>query len=167
MELSVKDRLILSNQYLILEKLYPEEAAEFANDRKAIENGYTLHYRDITGRFGEELPEPNCQHVYNILEMYRALTFGYQELENKEGIEERNLKFPGFDGNNETDLFSYCTFLITDKGLYQELEGDLNSHMPMLDIYDKMLNEWEKSPNKMKLTRDDIIRLTSVGNPPE
>ena len=75
--------------------------------------------------------------------------------------------FQGFDGNEETALFSYCTYIIEDLGRYKELKGDLNSHTPMLDYYRQMLKEWEKSPNKMKLTRDDIIRLTSVGNPPE
>ena len=164
MELSVKDRLILSNQYRILEKLYPDEAADLANDRKAIEDGYTLNYGWLTGRLLPELSEERCQEVWNILEMHRAL-FIYKDLKNKEGIEAP--RFQGFDGNEETALFSYCTYIIEDLGRYKELKGDLNSHMPMLAVYAKMLDEWEKSPNKMKLTREDIIRVTSVGNPPE
>ena len=108
MELSLKDRLILSNQYRILEKLYPEEADSLANDRRAIENGYTMNYAWLTGHLLDELSEERCNEVWDILEMHRALNFTYRNLKDKEGIDEKKLKFRGFDGNEETKQFSYC-----------------------------------------------------------
>ena len=41
-------------------------------------------------------------------------------------------------------------------------EHGLNSHIPMLDIYRKMLKAWNASADKYKLTRDDIIRITLI-----
>ena len=39
-KLTTLDRLVLSNQYRILEALYPDEAETLAIKREAIENGY-------------------------------------------------------------------------------------------------------------------------------
>lgn len=44
MKLTKVERLILSNQYSILEKLYPEEAEHYHLQKKIVENGYSLHY---------------------------------------------------------------------------------------------------------------------------
>ena len=44
-KLSLKERLFLQNQYLILEKLYP--AGGYAEKRTIVENGYTYHYPDL------------------------------------------------------------------------------------------------------------------------
>ncbi|MFA0674070.1 YfbU family protein, partial [Vibrio sp. 10N.222.51.A6] len=40
MKLDKKERLALVNQFLILEKLYPEEADYYAQHRQAISEGY-------------------------------------------------------------------------------------------------------------------------------
>ena len=49
MKLDIKERLALSYQLKILEKLYPEDQEYYANHRKAIEDGYELHYRCLSG----------------------------------------------------------------------------------------------------------------------
>ena len=162
MELSMKDRLILYNQYAILEKLCPEETY-LANAKKIIECGYTLNYDWITLHLSLELPEERCGEVLDTLVMYRALNSTYRDLKDKEGIDEEKLKFRGF---LELDQFNYCKFIIEDCQQYEEFKGDLRSQVPMLDLYREMLREWVKSSNKIKLTREDIIRITAVGHPP-
>jgi len=83
----------------------------------------------------------------------------------KSGIEEQRIRFPGFDGNNETKQMActryYCNL---DVGKYQELDrGDnFNSHRPMLDRYRQMLAEWKKSAKTYELTKDDTIRIASA-----
>ena len=44
---TLEQRLILINQYKILEKLYPEEAETYSQHREILEEGYTLHYNDL------------------------------------------------------------------------------------------------------------------------
>ena len=38
------ERYILSNQFRILEALYPDEASHFATTREALEHGYEILY---------------------------------------------------------------------------------------------------------------------------
>lgn len=164
MEFSRKERLILCNQCLILEKLYPEEAEGYAQTRKALEKGWALHYRAIAENiYEDELSEQECQEVLDILNMYSFLTFAYKKLKDTEGIDEHRIKFDGFDGNSETSRMGYVRYFIKDLGRFQELDsgGDLNSHIQSLHRYQKMLREWQMSPDKFKLTKDDIIRITS------
>ncbi len=40
---SIADRILLANQYLILEKLVPEEAESYREKRTIVENGYESH----------------------------------------------------------------------------------------------------------------------------
>lgn len=164
MDLSLKERLIISNQLKILEKLYPDEAEYYAQHRKAIENGYKLHYSWLTEYFFDEMSEEECSEVLDILEMYRAITLSYNELKDKSGIEENEIRFRGFDGNDETRQFSYANYFIIDLGRYNELRygaehPGFNSHCSMLDKYRRMLSEWQKCSDKQNLSNDDIKRI--------
>ena len=164
MELSKKDRLIIANQLKILAKLYPSESNEYENQRKAIESGYSLNYSGIFDSIYDEMSKEECQEVIDILNMYRAITFSFQKLKDKVDIDEYYLKFQGFDGNNETDQYSYVCYFVIDLNRFQELKygleyPDLNSHSPMLEKYRKMLEVWKKSCNKNKLKKEDIIKI--------
>lgn len=164
MELSKKDRLIIANQLKILAKLYPSESNEYENQRKAIEYGYSLNYSGLFDSIYDEMLKEECQEVIDILKMYRAITFSFQKLKDKIGINEYHLKFQGFDGNNETDQYSYVCYFIIDLNRFQELKygleyPDLNSHSPMLDKYRKMLDVWKEYNNKNQLTKEDIINI--------
>ena len=78
MKFSRKERIILCNQYLILEKLYPEDAEDYAQTRKALEHGYALHYSDLAENiYEDELSEQECQEVLDILNMYSFVTSAY------------------------------------------------------------------------------------------
>ncbi len=164
MKLSKKDRLIIANQLKILAKLYPSESNEYENQRKAIESGYSLNYSGIFDSIYDEISKEECQEVIDILNMYRAITFSFQKLKDKVDIDEYYLKFQGFDGNNETDQYSYVCYFVIDLNRFQELKygleyPDLNSHSPMLEKYRKMLEVWKESYNKNQLTKEDIIKI--------
>jgi len=165
MEFSRKERLILCNQCLILEKLYPEDAEGYAQTRKALEKGWALHYSALAQNIYEDgLSEQECQEVLDILSMYSFLTFAYKKLKDTEGIDEQSIKFDGFDGNSETSRMGYVRYFIKDLGRFPELDsgGDFNSHIPRIHRYQKMLREWQLSSDKFELTKDDIIRITSA-----
>lgn len=84
MEMKKVDRLILSNQYRILEALYPDERDAYAKLRAVIEGGYSLHYSDLAECLNEELIPQQCEEG-DILEMFRSLQVGYQKLTDNQG----------------------------------------------------------------------------------
>ena len=171
MKLSKTERLILANQFKILELLDPNEAEGYGNHRIALEDGFTLHYSDAFQNIWDELPEDECRYVLDVLDMHRALHFSYEKLKDRAGIEERSIKFSGFDGNNETHHMSYCRYFCDRLGRYKELadhghEG-YNSHMPTLDMYRRMLGAWEAMGKPHELTKDQIGEVQMARVHPE
>ena len=55
MKLTKSERLSLTYQMKILEKLYPEEAAQLSQNRTALEEGFTLHYEWIFESLRDEM----------------------------------------------------------------------------------------------------------------
>ena len=94
MKLTKQERLILSNQYRILEKLCPEEADAFSKQRIAIEEGYPLEYD--WKHLCDEMSETECEEVIDILSMFSSLVCSTLELKDKSGVELQKIKFPGF-----------------------------------------------------------------------
>ncbi len=165
MNLTKKDRIILSNQLKILEKLYPDEAEYYANHRKAIEYGFRLHYSWIAEHIDDdEMSEEECKEVLDILDMYRAITYSYKKIRSETNIDENEIRFRGFDGNNETKQFSYTNYFINDLGRFKELKfgseyPDFNSHCPMIEKYRRMLTIWNSYTDKFNLSEEQIKEL--------
>lgn len=169
--LDLKERLNYVYQLRILEKLYPEESAYYAQYRTALESGFELHYQDMFEELNEdELSMEASQEVLDILEMYRGIIFSYQALKQKSStmLTEDRVKFPGFDGNEESRLMAYVIYFINTLGRYSEIQslshGYYNSHAPMLKTYQNMLRKW-KSSNAMgeyTMTEEEILRLLDV-----
>src|SRR5712691_4996753 len=105
MKLSRTERWILVNQYSILEKIDPENAADYAEARQALQDGYELHYDWIAEGVYDEphtMSEAECREVIDILSMFSALHYSYEALSDKSDIDEHRIKFIGFSGNGET-----------------------------------------------------------------
>lgn len=163
-KLSWKERLMLSNQLRILEGLYPEEAGDLANYREAIEKGYELHYGDASHIYPDDecFPAGQCQEVIDILDMHRALSTSYQDLK-KPLIEESDIKFCGFDGNNESSQMAYAGYFMNTLNRFKELRdysdySDYNSHSPTLDFYRRMLEVWRSYGDKRFNLSDEQIK---------
>jgi len=171
--LTIKERIFLANQYLILEALYPENSKVYKGMREIVENGFELHYSELNLTTVESrLSEKASLEVMDILDMYRALNDSYKRLENKESITEEDLQFEGFDGNNESDLLNYAQFLIFTQGRWREvLEGrpefDLNSHSHVIEVYRRMLKVWHNIGKKFVLNRDEIKQILDAKTHPE
>ena len=156
MNLSKKDRLIISNQFKILERLDPVEADYYANQRKAIEHGYELHYDWLAENMYDGLSREECQEVLEILSMYRSFDRSFHRLDDKEDLSEEAIRFDGFDGNNETNQYSYVRYFILDLGRFDELAYNaeatsFNSNCPMLEIYRRRISVWNEYENKLHL----------------
>ncbi|EGQ7778932.1 TPA: YfbU family protein [Vibrio parahaemolyticus] len=164
MKLSKKERLSLVNQFLILEKLYPEEADYYAKHRQAIAEGFELHYDWIYENLYEGLSEEDCRMVLDILDMYRTIHFSSLKCSDTRVHEHYWLKFPGFDGNNESSFMAYCRYFIVDLDRFNELRygqeiPDFNSHAPTINKYSSMLYIWREMGKPHKLSAEQILKI--------
>lgn len=165
MDLTKKERVIIANQLKILEKLYPDEAKYYADHRKAIEYGFKLHYSWVAENIdANEMSEEECKEVLNILDMHRAITNSYNRIKEETELTIEDIRFRGFDGNNETRQFSYTNYFVNDLGRFDELRygseySDFNSHRPTIDKYRRMLDIWNEFPEKFKLNEEQIKQL--------
>jgi uncharacterized protein len=162
------ERLILANQYRILEHLFPHVAA-YGEARNALERGYVRHYnRAAPWLSDDELTESEATEVLQILEMYSTLKLLFKQLPDTAGIDAERIEFPGFSGNEESKQLGYTRFYCElDGRRYSELSRRdyFDSHYPMLGTYRAMLKEWLSSKNRHRLTKDDIIRIISKREP--
>lgn len=164
LELDKKERLFLSLQYQILEKTDPDNAKYYERNRIAVENGYALHYEWLTEHIDEGLTEAQCKLVLDILDMYRAMHFAHKALGVKTQIKSDDIRFQGFDGNGESEYLGYVKYFVLDLERYTELLDsqkypDFNSHCPMLDTYERMLEIWKDLPNRHRLSEREIHML--------
>ncbi len=172
MELTRAERLALYNQYLILERLYADDADEYAKAREVVSSGYELNYDWIAERiYRQTVSADRCREVLDILEMFRTLERSYDQLDQKPDVKESDVRFHGFDGNSETDYLGYARFVMEKEGLYTDLahgEGfgdNLNSHMPTLWRYIPMLREWQQIPTSQRyeLDAEGIALIVAAG----
>lgn len=163
MNLSIKDRLFLKNQYRILEALNPDEKGFYEKANEILELGFELEYDALTRNIDRNVVTiQECEEVIDILDMFDALKISYAGLQDNSEIEEYQVKFLGFDGNNEAKQLLYARYLKKDDR-FADLENvDSNSHLPVIPMYRRMLGEWNRSDNKYELSKDDIVRITNA-----
>jgi len=160
------ERRVLANQYAILEKLDPDNAAFYAKNQKILEEGYSMFYSEVLP--SDEVKYNRCQYVTDILNLYRALDRSYNELDDKSGIDPDDIRFDGFDGNNESDLLSFAEFLKEEGRFKESLKGDLNSHSMTEHRYDRMLDRFKAISQKhdvaaqWDLSKDEIKQIIAI-----
>src|SRR5260370_11662197 len=112
-KLTVVERIILRNQYLILKQLNRDEAEQYEKLIAIVEDGYEHDYGQLAAAFsGDTMPEEDSAEVIDILDMYSALQMSRKELADKAAV-----AFPGFDGNDEREsrYLGYARFLVEDR----------------------------------------------------
>jgi uncharacterized protein len=146
MQLTKVEWMLLINQLLILEKLAPDEASQCVPMRKALEDGFSLHYGDLFEFMGDDVPESLCKEVIAILQMHRVMNQAASRLGPLAGITAEMLRFRSFDGNTESEALAYANYFIRDMNRFTELAGphsDLNSYALMFAIYRRMHAAWK------------------------
>ncbi len=161
--LSKIERLKIANQFRILEKISEgDEAQQYAVRAEVFERGYTYLYDEVLEHFWEEMPQAVAQEVIDILQLNRAITFSVQDLPETERADlPERAKFEGFDGNNESEHFSFATFLCEEMSRFNELQI-VNSHCPTLDRYRAQLKKWADLGKKQRLTKEQIEALLAA-----
>lgn len=159
MELSLEQKLILANQYEILKRVDPAQEQHYGLLLTCLYEGYYQDFENLIPHFDQPLKEEVRKEVRDILEMFRAL---YPPQYHAAKITPPAI-FAGFDGNEESAHYSYARFLLEERDLWRESKtGDYNTHSNVLADYRKMLEEWEISKDKFRLTEDDISRIVAV-----
>lgn len=100
-------------------------------------------------------------HVLQILGIYGDMQDSYAQLEDKTGIVEEDLKFRGFDGNNEGELLHFADAL-RKAGRFETTIGPQakNSHMPTTETYSRMIQRWKELGEPLyPYTREMIIAI--------
>jgi uncharacterized protein len=163
LELNLKDRLILYNQSRILAALYPEEADFYRRMGTVFHNGYEQLYGWYTDTFYQPMSREESAEVFDIMQMCDDVAYGIEQLKDKSGIEPLHGAWIGFDGNNESSYLGFASHLVEEERRFVRLSktpwgDDMNSHMPTLDTYRRMLKVWRPihARHVHPLTKADI-----------
>lgn len=127
LELSLKERLFLANQYNILAKLADDEyeADGFKELSEIMSEGYSRYYSKAVEHFSEELTQEQCEFVVHVLELYRALRWSWENnADVKANVEEREVLFQGFDANDSVEcrFMSYYEFMVGTQDKWAEIK---------------------------------------------
>ncbi|MBN8660783.1 MAG: YfbU family protein [Candidatus Obscuribacter phosphatis] len=154
--LSKVERLNFANQFAILKALHKDnkhEAGYYEYLEEIFRRGYESLYHECFDKLWTALPTEVAELTLDILEMHRALLWSLGERPNPADIE--RVKFQGFDGNSESQYLSFAKFFTADGSRYSETKV-VNSYMPTLDRYKKMLAEWERMQREQQLSKAQI-----------
>lgn len=147
---------------------------------KAIDTGneWAISYRygDFLGFKDTTLPS-EVSYVYNILDMWGFIEEAAEELtqDEKKELEQKaapfgkSLKFPGFDGNNESRYHSIAHFIANETDGFggRFAKRDLNSHTRRVDVYQRMYEHfqpWRDNYPERPLNVDELVMLLNARN---
>ncbi|SFN30969.1 hypothetical protein SAMN05216516_10591 [Izhakiella capsodis] len=162
MDISHAQRLIISNQYRLLALLEPTQEKHYRRLSTIVERGYGLQMRELECELGVLISEETCRNVVQTMEMYHALQVSWNNLKEKNGINERRLSFLGFDAATEGQLLGYVRFLIESEGRYSDFDAGqhgFNAQTPMWEKYQRMLAIWQTCPRQYHLSSNEIAQV--------
>jgi uncharacterized protein YfbU (UPF0304 family) len=159
--LNREERLNFINQFLILEKLDPENSEKYEQYREILENGYTEEYSRIFEHIQDEMTEKDCTEVYDILCMYETMIYSCKK--NNLDISKEEVQFQGFDQNNEHRQLGYAGYCAKYfrrvKAEPELVERIYDSHSQNLPMYKRMLDVWKTFPPSPSLSEDQIRQI--------
>lgn len=143
MELTPSERLILVNQYKILNVLEPKQDHDIL--AKHLQDGHKYLYQGIlTEKIEDELPEEVVNFILDVCNMFEHLLDSYEALDDKSDITNSDIRFEGFDFEREFKYHSFTRALYeVNKYTNLAFEKNQTAHLPRKDIYMRMLNIWK------------------------
>lgn len=143
--------LMMSDIFKAMKIKDPESNPEFLAE--VIYGGhYWAPKWDMQGVFHDHVDNPrDVSHVVDVLDMWDFIEEAYERLKpsQKAAITEEvgawatDVKFSGFDGNNESSQMSIARFLVDKMDRFSRFQGrDLNSHCPTYSRYCRMLESF-------------------------
>lgn len=150
MKMTKAQKLILSMLCDIYDKLELTQLDTKLLRNAAINHDHTwLLDWELSGIEGEkdEEPPPEVFEVMNYLEMWDRLESAWRSFDDgtRNNIRSqvelfgKDIRFPGFDGNNESDLAVIARLLTDDANRFKDLKGRIiDSHAPLRKNYARM-----------------------------
>lgn len=168
------ERLQLVNQYKILEKLDAENEKHYASLREILENGINIFYEEIFSDIYPEITIENCLLVRQVVEMFHALQYGFKKLDDKSGLDGRDVLFYGFHVHDR-DEWRFAEYWKRTGGLWQKIlkMGPDSNLTVRRDHYAKMVERWivikrkYEGKEKWKLTKEEIRAIIADDNVPQ
>ena len=75
----------------------------------------------------------------------------------------KDLKFPGFDGNNESEYMGTASFIVNELERFEEFKGrSFNSYFPSIDGHRRMLSVFKKVRESLNFSPMSVEDLVSV-----
>lgn len=150
MQLSEGERLITLMLCDLFRHLKVESGIDPDFVSAAIHGGHLWALEwEYTGIFhGDDSKDPELGETGDILTMWSVLEHAYSSLNDvgrakfKEAVGDwpNDVRFRGFDGNNESRYMSIASFMINKMDRFAEFKGrNLNAHMPTLEMHRRML----------------------------
>lgn len=167
-DLSLKDRLLLSNQYQILELLDKEHASLHGEHRRVLTNAQETHYVTLLEDFSKALNLEVTREVMDILAMFTRLRLSYDHYGAPVSIPEEGVEFSGFSPEFEGEALSYAQFYMQKLGRHRWLQNDeaksIESSVPMLDVYRRMLSVWKEIGMSKILSESEVAEIVNARN---
>ena len=168
MDLTKKDRLLLINQYRILATLNKEDDAHYLELIEILERGYEVFYSLVHEWVSDDMPTTEGRFVLDVLDLYRAIEDVKRSTKDERLVKHDYSYFRGFDGNNEAAHMGFSRFLIETQGKFPEQKpyllrtGGLNSHMPMIPKYERMLEVAEGLTSIRQMSLDQVLEILNA-----
>lgn len=154
MKITDSEKLILLMLSALYDKLAVDGEVEPDFIRSAIfsDNIWGIPWKYPGIPFEEQNTPEIVKEVLDILDMWSSIERSYESLSDEGKVYlEREAdpfgtppKFPGFDGNNETNYIGTASFIVNDLDRFEEFKGrNFNSHCPSIDSYQRMLSVFE------------------------
>jgi uncharacterized protein YfbU (UPF0304 family) len=173
MKITDGEKLILLMLSELYDKLGVEGEVEPDFIRSVIfsNNTWSIPWKYVGIPFDEQETPEVVKEVLDILDMWSMIERSYENLssEAKKFVEKeaypfgKDPKFPGFDGNNETEYMGTASFLVNDLDRFEEFKGrNFNSHCPSIDSYRRMLSVFKpilRSLNFQPLSGQNIVDI--------
>ena len=163
MNLSKTERLILMNQFKILQKIDNNNKLKHIENFEIIKYGYEREYNNLLNETFEldKLSESDCNEVINILNMYTWLIqtwINLPEEEKKEILKEKIL-YPGIDSQEKPEKCYYSKFCLKTLNRFSFIQEhsknpDFESHYCN---YKKLLEMLQTYQNKNKTNEKEIF----------
>jgi uncharacterized protein YfbU (UPF0304 family) len=155
--------------------------ADFVSEAITSGNSWALRNKYPGIFHGEEASDAVVRKVHDVLTTWSVIERAVAELspEDRAKLEEeaapfgKNPRFPGFDGNNESEYRSAATFMIEKLGFYPEFadRSALNSHMQTIESFDRMKptfdEEWKSGGFSESLKVDQLIKILNEKRHPD
>ena len=151
-------RMVLANQYRMLAILDADSSDHWTKAVNMAQEGWPVEsLPDVSmmqSYLRDALTREDQQFVLDALNVFELIQDGIKK-GFKPAYDMAAIKFPGFDGNNETKLMSYARHVVEGEGRFEYVErssSSFNSHMPNVELYQRMISAWER---RGRITRVD------------